>query len=569
MPSCFAPSLSSLTASAAGATSASIGWDTTGLGATTDYEIEFGPIGYTPGTGTSVAVTANNMGTITGLANNVCVDVYVRSACSPTDFSPWTGPVRACPAATPCDDLDAYVAPAFIRDEISSLIIPWLTTPGDAQISTARSLSGTQSLHIHDTSAAGISDVVAYFDTISSGAWNIDFSLYVETGAGAYYNIQQNHVPIGVTGTNLWGGDVYFDGSGTATVTYGNPAVVAGTFTYAQGQWIDMTTVIDLDNDTIWIEYNGSSTNIGWVYSLYNGAANPLQFNGVNFYSGVYAGGTYDINYFMDDFCVTPAAGSCPAPNIATVGAVDCDNVDINFTSSTGATVVQYGAAGFTLGTGTYSGVLTGATSFNIPGLTVGTAYDVYIANICTNGDTSAFTGPLTVTPSGALPTASFTYTVNGFTVNFDGSSTTGGAGLTYSWDFGDGNSATGVTTSNTYATGGNFNVTLTVTDACGTDDTTIVAMSINLAETALGKSLQVYPNPTTDKVNVEFDAPGSQNATIRVLELSGKEVLEIEANNINGKYKGTVDLKKLARGVYMIEINAGELKANRRLIKN
>jgi hypothetical protein len=567
VPSCFAPVAGSITASASGASSAQIEWDTTGLGATTNYEIEFGPIGYTPGTGTSVAVSANNNGAITGLSNNVCVDVYVRTACGVNDFSPWSGPVRACPTSTPCDDLDAY-QPLPITEGVSSLFIPWLGNAGDGAISTARAQSGTQSLHVHDTGSAAATDVVAYFDTISNGAWDIDFSLYVETGAGAYFNIQQNHVPNGVTGTNLWGGDVYFQGNGTASVTYGNPAVTVGTFNYAQGQWIDMKVVIDLDNDSIWMEYNGSSTGLGWDYSIYNGTGNPLQFNGVNFYSGVITGGTYDINYFMDDFCITPRAGSCPAPNAPTAGTIDCDNFDVNFSSSTGSSLVQYGPAGFTLGTGTYSGVLTGATSYNIPGVTAGTSYDVYVANICASGDTSNFAGPLTVVPTGPAPVASFTYSVNGFTVNFDGSPSTG-SGLTYTWDFGDGNNGTGMTPNHTYATGGNFTVTLTVTNACGTDDTTITATSISLLENALGQSLQVYPNPTNDRVHVAFATAGNQMATIRVLELSGKEVLRINANNINGTYTGTIDLSDLARGVYMLEIGTGDLTATRRLIKN
>lgn len=570
IPSCFAPTATSLLATAASATSASVNWDTTGLGSSTNYEIEYGPIGYTPGTGTSTPVAANNTGTITGLANNVCVDVYVRSACSATDFSPWAGPVKACPTTTPCDDLDGYQT-LPINDNISSLIIPWQGAGGDAAISSTRSQSASNSLHILDLDGTGAqtSDIVAYFDTISNGAWDVSFSFYVETGAGAYYNIQQNHVATGATGTNLWGGDVYFDGSGTATVTYATPAIIAGTFTYAQGQWIDLNTVVDLDNDTIWIEYNGTSTGIGWDYSAYNGAASPQQFNGVNFYAGVYLTGTYNIDYYMDDFCVTPRAGVCPAPNTPTAANVDCDNFDVNFSSATGASLVQYGATGFTLGSGTYSGILTGASSFNVSGLTVGTSYDVYVANVCSSGDTSAFVGPLTVTAAGTAPVASFTTSVTGFTANFDGTASTG-ANLTYSWDYGDGSPAgSGATPSYTYATGGNFVVTLTVTNICGTDDTISSANSVSIDENPLARTVSVYPNPTSGMVNITFNSLGNASGTLRVLELSGKEVLRVQEDNINGEYTGQLDISKLATGVYMLEISSGDLKATRRLIKN
>ena len=48
-------------------------------------------------------------------------------------------------------------------------------------------------------------------------------------------------------------------------------------------------------------------------------------------------------------------------------------------------------------------------------------------------------------------PTASFTATVNGFTVNVDASASTG-SGLTYAWNWGDGTTGSGVTASHSYA---------------------------------------------------------------------------------------------------------------------
>jgi PKD repeat protein len=67
---------------------------------------------------------------------------------------------------------------------------------------------------------------------------------------------------------------------------------------------------------------------------------------------------------------------------------------------------------------------------------------------------------------------ASFTATPNSgnapLLVNFDASGTTG-ANI-YSWDFGDGSTGTGVTTSNTYSIGGTVIATLTATGPGGTD---------------------------------------------------------------------------------------------------
>lgn len=70
-------------------------------------------------------------------------------------------------------------------------------------------------------------------------------------------------------------------------------------------------------------------------------------------------------------------------------------------------------------------------------------------------------------------PTAAFTFSCTGLTCSFNGSTSTDDNGISsYSWNFGDGSSGTGVTTSRTYAAGGTFQVVLTVTDTSGKQDT-------------------------------------------------------------------------------------------------
>jgi PKD repeat protein len=70
---------------------------------------------------------------------------------------------------------------------------------------------------------------------------------------------------------------------------------------------------------------------------------------------------------------------------------------------------------------------------------------------------------------------ATFTYSCTDLACNFDGSDSydPDGSIASYDWDFGDGNTGSGVTTSHTYAVGGSYTVVLTVTDdegATGSD---------------------------------------------------------------------------------------------------
>jgi subtilase family serine protease len=85
------------------------------------------------------------------------------------------------------------------------------------------------------------------------------------------------------------------------------------------------------------------------------------------------------------------------------------------------------------------------------------------------NAKTSAKTASVTVTaPStGGTPSANFSYTANGLTVAFTDSSTdTGGTISAHSWTFGDGGTSTATSPSHTYAAGGTYSVTETVTDS-------------------------------------------------------------------------------------------------------
>lgn len=77
--------------------------------------------------------------------------------------------------------------------------------------------------------------------------------------------------------------------------------------------------------------------------------------------------------------------------------------------------------------------------------------------------------------PGNRPPTPAFTATCSGLACSFDatGSTDPDGDALAFAWTFGDGNIATGPTTQRTYAGGGSYTVTLTVSDGTNTAQTT------------------------------------------------------------------------------------------------
>lgn len=100
-------------------------------------------------------------------------------------------------------------------------------------------------------------------------------------------------------------------------------------------------------------------------------------------------------------------------------------------------------------------------------------------------------------------------------TVAFDASGSTDDRGIaSYSWNFGDGSTGTGVAITHTYNTGGTFIVTLTVTDLFGNEGIDIQIITVGIGE--VGAVIVTTPSPATGFIpfTVGFDASGSTVAS-------------------------------------------------------
>jgi PKD repeat protein/subtilisin family serine protease len=127
--------------------------------------------------------------------------------------------------------------------------------------------------------------------------------------------------------------------------------------------------------------------------------------------------------------------------------------------------------------------------------------YTVTLTVTDNRGATNSASQMLTVTSPNQPPVASFTFSPAnpnpGDTVTFDASASSDpdGSIVSYSWNFGDGNTASGVTASHVYSAAGTYTVTLTVTDNQG-------------ATSTAQKTIQVGPVTTLPGMPV-IDKPG------------------------------------------------------------
>ena len=545
------PAPLNLSASNFTATSADISWSNAPGTSGTNFQIAYDTLLSNPASGITQLVTGTNT-TLNNLLSSSQYCYYVREICAPGDTSLWSGPFcfnTLCTVFTApyTEDFENHTLGFFEGDNncwtIQNTVVKTSPTSG----------YGWELRNTQQTSSTG-------------------------TGADRDNTLAPN------TGGQFFNADVSYGSTGDSSMLI-SPIVDISTLVQPELEYhihrygTQMADFfVDIYDGTQWINgvhaytnQTGPQTANSDPYqdtvidlSPYIGTVNfQVRFRTVS--NGCCAG-----DNSFDDVSIYDASPGCTVPSALSHNALRCDSVEVSWNSG-GATinsVLEYGPVGFTPGTGTL--VNNAASPQLLSGLTANTGYDVYVVDICAT-DTSAPAGPYTFnTGNAGAPVASYTSTLQaatltGQTVDFDGSASTGN-GATYTWDFGDGNGGTGVSTSHTYTANGTYNACLIVTNACDSDTTCqqVVIEDVGLAENLLSRSLDIFPNPAADVVNVSFETVNSGDVSLRLLDGQGREVM-VQTEKVNGNsYSTQLSVKNLSRGMYILEIESGDVKARR-----
>ena len=354
-PSCLPPN--SLTSSNVSSSSADLSW-TENNGATS-WNLEYGPSGFTPGSGTTVNINSNPY-TLTGLNAAASYDWYINSDCGGS----------TSPNAFGGSFTTLFSSPRTITCNTGNLTSTFTEEFDNTNFWTGDIGSGT-----------------------TARMWNI---ISGSTGSGS----------TGPTGAHSGSTYLYYEASsGTPT----QATIVSNA--------IDLTGAIQVADLSFWMHAYGSSmgtftlgvgtsssgpftTLFTWNQEHQTASSDPWENIGVDL--DAYIGQTIYLqmdmlqgsNYYGDmsfDLFEIKTCANCVAPTALNSSNLSTSSADLSWTENGSATQwqIEFGTAGFSLGNGT--SILTSSLTHSISGLSANTSYDSYVRSICGPADTSAW----------------------------------------------------------------------------------------------------------------------------------------------------------------------------------
>ncbi len=219
----------------------------------------------------------------------------------------------------------------------------WSNPPAngeDAQIKSDFVHSPTKSLLI-DSIPGLPNDILLKLGDRTSGKYELDWWVYVETGRSGYYTILHNSPPSTQRALS-----VYFRQNGDGELFAGSIEPVL--FTYPKSTWFKVKHLIDLDADRIRLYINGTFVK-EWPFSYTNlSTTGTTKLSNVDFYAGARLSSKETPKFYLDDVYFTqlnaisdPVAGVNPTSLSAYIKPSSNDSRQITLSNS-GTSFLDY-----------------------------------------------------------------------------------------------------------------------------------------------------------------------------------------------------------------------------------
>jgi len=327
-PSCFNPT--ALNATSVAATTANLGW--TAGSNETQWNVEYGPAGFTPGTGTIANAVTTNPYSISGLNSSTEYDFYVQADCGVDGTSNMAGPATfttLCPAFTLpwSENFDADDTIPTCWSHGAANAEDWLFGAAGGHVGNAGVIGGATT---SGNNFAWIDDSTPDNTGTTLESPLVDISS-LAVPMLSFYLISNNE---GNAGTNVNFSVDVWDGAAW------NSGVYASNSNTLNGEWQQISVVLS------------SLTITGPVQLRFIVDEDPT-------------------NAYFDDVAIDDVtfveAPACPDPTLLTASNITTTSADLGWTENGSATTwdIEYGMTPYTVtGTPTIAGTATNPHNF-------------------------------------------------------------------------------------------------------------------------------------------------------------------------------------------------------------
>ncbi len=323
----------------------------------------------------------------------------------------------------------------------------------------------------------------------------------------------------------------------------------------------DFTYIYNINTQRVEFTYSGTGNPTQTIWD-FGDAGSSIQTNPTYQYASE---SNYSVTLFTTNLCgaqssVTKTVSACAPIDVvltATEGnsALEADVVATTITGAPTSLVFQTGDGGV-YNTATFSHTYQTEGNYDIT---------LIATNACGQHDTTV----ITYSACEALA-AGFTVADNALTVTLT-PDITSGTPVSYDWDFGDNNSSADENPVHTYAAEGTYDISLTVTNACGETEAstqTVNIIGVSVADVIADNSVRAYPNPNNGKFSIERVISINAETSITIHNVLGQEVFSRNFKVVPGRNTFSIDLKETAAGIYQITIEDEAGTSQIRIVK-
>src|SRR6056300_1470531 len=469
----------------------------------TNYIIEWGPSGFTQGTGAPTDTVAGTTWSINTLDDATTYDFYIQSNCMSTNgsMSPWVGPISVTVPCSPTQKtyIEGFenLAATFGSTAAPNLADCWVQDRGSAA-SYVRGMSNTYgtaygSGYMEFWGMAMVSDTVVLssppIENLSTEGAEVTF--YAMVNSATYLG----ELEVGTS-----------DYSGSISSSRAATGISLST------SWQEFS--VYLDSNFV----QSGDARVAFILPEGNGQCNDSRIDSVTI-ADLPTCGTYNH--------VVSSVSDTSADLTWEYFGNDC------FT-------IEYGLAGFVQGTGVgaQSGTLDSniTSNYSISGLSPNTTYDFYVENCCNPG---TWEGPFTFTTECTGPLAAGTYSVGptGDFATLDSViNTLSVCGIGGAVTFELQTAVHSTYQSLTEVNGSSSSNTITFTGATGASDT-LISLTLDGASNVILDDLFIYNMSGNGVVLNGTDNVVISNSTIEVSSTSTSSLGGIPIVSQNGQY--------------------------------